>query len=47
MTKYKRYTIIDGKSKWVIVDGNGNIINKYPSKEEMKDLKNETWKSVV
>lgn len=43
MTKYKRYTIIDGKSKWVIVDGNGNIINKYPSKEEMKDLKNETY----
>jgi hypothetical protein len=41
MTKYKRYTIIDGKTKWVIVDENGNIINKNPSKEELKCLQNE------
>lgn len=46
MTKYKRYTIIDGKAKWVIVDENRNIINKNPSKEELKCLKAENYKKV-
>lgn len=30
---------IDNKPKWIIVDDNGNIINKNPSKEELKKLK--------
>lgn len=35
---YKSYRLIDGKGKWVIVDENGNIINKSPGKEELKHL---------
>lgn len=44
MTKYKQYTIIDGKAKWVIVDENGNVVNKYPNKEEYTSLQKETYK---
>ena len=33
---YKSIRIIDGKPKCVIVDENGKVINKYPSKEELK-----------
>lgn len=36
MTKYRSYRIIDGKGKWVIVDNNGKIIDKNPSKEDLK-----------
>lgn len=35
---YKSYRIIDGKSKWVVVDDGGNIINKDPCNEELKIL---------
>lgn len=39
MTKlYKSYRIIDGKPRWIIVDENGNIVNKNPTKEELKGL---------
>jgi len=34
--KYKSYRIIDGKPRWVVVDGNETIINRSPSKEELK-----------
>lgn len=33
---YKDWRIIDGKARWVIVDEYGNIINKEPSKEQLK-----------
>jgi hypothetical protein len=36
MRKSKR--IIGGKSRWVIVDSDGNIINKNPRREELKSL---------
>lgn len=35
---YKSYRIIDGKPKWVIVDENGDIVNRSPNKEELKSL---------
>lgn len=41
MTYYKSYRIIDGKPRWVIVDEAGNIINRNPSKEELKYLNSE------
>lgn len=36
--KYTSARLIDGKPKKVIVDKNENIINKNPSKEELKDI---------
>lgn len=36
MTEYKSYRIIDEKPQWVIVDENGQIINRNPSKEELR-----------
>lgn len=36
---YISWRIIDGKPRWVIIDENGNIINKEPTKEELKCLK--------
>jgi len=42
---YKSYRIIDGKPRWVIVDNTGNIINRNPSKEELKGLEKEKYKS--
>lgn len=41
MTKYKAYRIIDGKSRWIVVNENGDIINRSPNKEELKDLERE------
>lgn len=41
---YRSYRYIDGKSRWVIVDENGKIVNKNPSKEELKDLKEGPYK---
>lgn len=38
---YKSYRIIDGKPRWVIVDETGKVINRIPSKEELKDLEEE------
>lgn len=35
---FKSCRMIDGKSKWVIVDEYGNIINKNPCKEKLKHL---------
>lgn len=42
MTEYKSYRIVDGKPKWVVVDENGNITNRSPSKDELGILKRET-----
>ena len=36
---YKDSRIIDTKPKWVIVDEDGKIINRNPTKEELKCLK--------
>lgn len=42
MANYISKRPIDGKpSIWVIVDGTGNIVNRCPSKEELKGLKKE------
>lgn len=38
ITYYRSYRYIDVKSKWVIVDENGMIVNKNPTKEELKGL---------
>jgi len=38
MIGYRSYRIIDEKPRWVIVDDNGDIINKNPNKEELKNL---------
>lgn len=35
---YKSARIIDGKLKWVIIDENNQIVDKNPTKEELKDL---------
>lgn len=36
---YKSVRIIDGKPKYIIVDKNDKVINKYPNKEELKLVK--------
>lgn len=36
--KYKAYRIINGKPRWVIVDENGDIVNRNSSKCELKGL---------
>ena len=43
MITYKRHTIVDGKLGWIVVDGNEIVINKYPSKDELKDLQTEPY----
>ncbi len=43
MTEYKSYRFIDGKARWVIVNENGNIINRNPSKEELKGIELEIY----
>ncbi len=39
---YKAYRIIDGKPRFVIVNESGNVINRSPTKEELKGLEKET-----
>lgn len=36
MKYYKTHGFVDGKVRYVIVDGQGKTINKYPTKEELK-----------
>ena len=36
MAFYKSYRYIDGKARWIIIDENGIIINKFPKKEDLK-----------
>lgn len=43
MTNYKSYRFVDGKARWIIVDDNGKIINKIPSKEELKGIQDVPW----
>ena len=38
MVYYKSYRIVDGRSRWVIVDHNGTIIDRNPSKEILKNI---------
>lgn len=42
--KYKAYTIVDGKSRWVIVNENGNIVDRDPRKEELEGVEKELHK---
>lgn len=42
--EYKSYRFIDRKLKWIITDENGNIIDREPNKEKLKDLKKEPYK---
>lgn len=41
---YRSFRVIDGKAKWIIVDEKGNVINKSPIKEELKDLEEEIYR---
>lgn len=43
---YKSVRIIDGKPKYVIVDENGKVINKYPNNEELKLAKHYDYKVI-
>ena len=43
--EYKSNRIIDGKPKWVIIDENGDIVNKNPSKEKLKIFQTENYNS--
>lgn len=43
MTYYKSWRIIDRKPRWIIVDDNGNITNKNPTKEELKNSATEKY----
>ena len=36
MVYYKSYRIVDGKPRWVIVDGRDNIVDRNPTKEQVK-----------
>ncbi len=38
MTNYRSWRIIDGKSRLVVVDENGKVINYSPTKEELSGL---------
>lgn len=38
MKKYKDYRIIDGRPRWIVVEQVGRIIDRYPTKELLKDL---------
>lgn len=39
MINYKTKRIIDGKPRWVVINEDGNVVNRNPSKEELKGLK--------
>jgi hypothetical protein len=41
--KFKANRIIDGKSKWIVVDKYGMIIDRSPNKEELRDLESEFY----
>lgn len=43
MKEYKSWRFIDGKAKWIIVDENGNIINKNPKREDLKNIEKEVY----
>lgn len=36
MTYYKSYNIIDGKPRWIVIDEDGKIVSKSPTKELLK-----------
>lgn len=43
MTEYTSKRYIDGKIRQIIVDESGNIINRNPNKDELKDLDEEQY----
>lgn len=45
MTEYKSVRLIDGKPRKVIVDENGNIVNRNPNKDELKGLEKEFYEN--
>lgn len=47
MTEYKSCRIIDNKSRMVIVNENGDVINKNPKKENLMNLEKEIYRPNV
>ena len=45
MINYKSFRIIDGRSKKVIVDKTGKIVNINPRKDELNNIKEEPNKN--
>jgi hypothetical protein len=43
MTIYKSKRIVDGKLQWVIIDKDGNVVNRNPRKDELKCLELYVW----
>lgn len=43
INQYRTYRFVDGKARWIIVDENEKIINRNPSKEELKGLEKEIY----
>ena len=43
MTNYKAPRLVDGKYKNVIVDESGKMVNRNPTKEELKGLESEPY----
>lgn len=41
--KFKSYRLIDGQPKWVVVNQNGDILNRNPDKGELIGLKEEQY----
>lgn len=41
MKEYKSYRVIDGKTKWVVVDENGKIVNINPNKDKLREIEKE------
>lgn len=42
----KAYRIVNGKPTWTIVDDTGNIVNRNPTKGELKHFREETYKRI-
>lgn len=38
MEYYKSYRIVDRKPRCIVEDENGNIVNRIPCKEDLKEL---------
>lgn len=47
MVHYKSYRIVDGKARWVVIDDNGNIIDKSPTKKKINDAILEMEKNIL
>lgn len=45
MTKCKDIRLIDYKPRWIVIDEKGEIINRSPSKDDLKKLEKTTHKA--